>query len=123
MTGRCFYYETPPNDQHLFVVLAPSLDREDWFLCANITTKRELSDTTCELLAGEHECFTSPVSVVVYGQTRELPRRLIERLWDAQQLPALAPAILARVQRAPLTRLSRLKGAFQTAIRRHLGMA
>ena len=37
MVGSCFYYDTFPKGQHLFVVLAPSLEQEDWFLCVNIT--------------------------------------------------------------------------------------
>jgi hypothetical protein len=116
MVGKCFYYDTFPNDEHLFVVVSPSLNREGWFLCVNITTKRDGSDTTCEVYQNEHPNLPKPVSVVVYGQARELPIALIQRLTETQQVPKMSDALLLRIQQAPLTDYSRLKKAFKNAI-------
>jgi hypothetical protein len=120
MIGECFYYDTFPNDEHLFVVIAPSLTEENWFLCVNITTKREGSDTTCEICKGEHPNLTKPVSVVDYGRARELPLALIERLTKLQQLPKVGDDLLLKMQMAPLGETSRLKNAFKKALVAHL---
>jgi len=121
MVGECFYYETFPNDEHLFVVVAPILNKEGWFLCVNITTKRDGSDTTCEVHQHEHPNLSKPVSVVVYSQARELPIALIKRLTGEQQLPKMSDALLLRIQQAPLTDYSRLKKSFKNAIATYLG--
>lgn len=121
MVGRCFFYDTPPHGQHPFVVLAPSLERVGWFICANISTLRPGSDTTCKLLEGEHECLTNPVSAVIYAEARELPAALIERCWQQQSLELFAPALLARVQNGALSGGSRMKKGFQKAVRAQLG--
>ena len=122
MIGECFYYDTFPNGEHLFVVLAPSLEQKGWFICANITTKRDGADTTCELYQGEHQELTSPISVVVYGQAREFPAPLIQRLTQSQNLPRIGDGLLLRIQRAALIDISRMKKKFQNAIRQHLGV-
>jgi hypothetical protein len=122
MPGRCFYYDTPPNDRHLFVILAPSLDDEDKFICVNITTRRAGSDTTCELAAGDHPELTNPASVVLYGSARELPRALIQRLTAEQRIPNMPPEVLFRIQNAPLFPASRLKNKYKEAIAHHLGL-
>lgn len=117
MVGQSFFYDTPPHGEHLFVVLAPSLEQAGWFICVNISTLRVGSDTTCELLAGEHERLTSPVSVVIYAAARELPPALIARSCQRQALAPFDPALLARVQNAALSAGSRMKKGFQKAVR------
>lgn len=121
MVGECFFYDTRPHGQHLFVVLAPSLERAGWFICANISTLRPGSDTTCKLLAGEHECLTNPVSGVIFAEARELPAALIERCCQGQSLRPFAPALLSRMQNSALSGGSRMKKGFQKAVRACLG--
>ena len=91
-----------------------------WFVCVNITTKRENSDTTCELFQGEHQELASPISVVVYSHAREIPAPLIERLTQQQKLPRISESLLSRIQRSSLTDTSRMKKKFQNAIRTQL---
>lgn len=121
MVGQCFFYATPPHGEHLFVVLAPSLERAGWFICANISTLRPGSDTTCKLLASEHERLTNPVSVVIYAEARELPAALIQRCCQQQSLESFAPALLTRIHSGALSGGSRMKKGFQKAVRAHLG--
>lgn len=120
MIGKCFYYDTPPIGQHLFVVLAPSVEQKGWFVCVNITTRRTGSDTTCELYNGDHPNLTEPVSVVVYGQARELPLPLIERCLREQSLPSMSTNVLLRIQQGALVKSSRMKKKLQDSIRKHL---
>ena len=119
MVGQCFFYDTPPNGEHLFVILADSLTSEG-FICVNITEKHDESDATCELFQGEHPNLTKPVSVVGYGFARELPLRLIQRLIARQSLPSMKPDILKRIQNAALCDESRMKKGFQEAIQAQL---
>lgn len=118
MVGKCFYHDTPPHGPHLFVVLAPSLETNGWFICVNITTKRERSDTTCEVFRGEHECLTEDVSVVMYAWAKEFPPALINR--SAQGVPDIATPVLLKIQQASLVQTSRMKKGFQKAIRAYL---
>ena len=123
MIGECFYYDTPPNDKHLFVVLAPCLEQKGRFVCVNITTKKddsETTDKTCELRQGEHQELTSPVSIVVYAQSRSMPPALIERLMGEQKLPPFDGELLLKIQKAPLSDTSRLKKGFKKSIQKHL---
>jgi hypothetical protein len=123
MVGTCFYYDTPPKGSHLWVVLAPSIDEPNSFVCVNVETRREKSDTTCLLLRGEHQEFTNPESVVVYAFARDLPIRLIDRLQKQQNFPKMGDDVLRRIQTASLTDDSALKNKFKKSIQRHLGMA
>jgi hypothetical protein len=120
MVGSCFYYDTPPKGKHFFVVLAPSIDEPNSFVCVNIETYRVGSDPTCLVHQGEHPNLTKPKSAVVYGLARDLPRRLIERLQKEQKLPKMGATVLLRIQNAPLTNDSRLKNKYKTAIQKHL---
>jgi hypothetical protein len=122
VVGSCFFFDTPPNGQHLFVVLAPSLDEADSFICVNIETRRVSSDPTCLVNRGEHPNLTNEVSAVVYQFARDLPRRLIERLQREQQLQNVSPQLLRRIQTAPLTDESRLRNKYKQAIKTHLGL-
>ncbi|MEY2488566.1 MAG: hypothetical protein QOC70_508 [Verrucomicrobiota bacterium] len=122
MIGNCFFFATPPNGEHLFVVLAPS-GNPDAYVCVNITERDASSDTTCEVAQAEHAVLTKPVSIVAYAWARELPLRLIERLVKAQNLPTVSEALLLRIQRGGLSRTSRLKKGFQAAIAAHLESA
>jgi hypothetical protein len=125
MIGQCFYYDTPPNGRHLYVVLAPSIEQKGWFVCANITTKKNDSnntDRTCELYQGEHQELTSPISTVVYSEVREMPLPLIQRHSGEQRLPLFEGDLLERIQKAPLTDSSRLKNGFKKAIKQYLGI-
>jgi hypothetical protein len=67
MTGNCFFFDTPPNGAHLFVVVAPSDANPGRYICVNITAKDEASDTTCELAQSEHSALTKPTSIVAYA--------------------------------------------------------
>jgi hypothetical protein len=120
MIGNCFYYQTPPSGSHLFVVLAPSLEKRGWFICVNITTARADCDTTCQLFEGEYQELTARVSVVAYGLTRELPLPLISRCMRDQRLPRMDDDLLLRIQQAALHDDSRMKKGFQQAVRAHL---
>jgi hypothetical protein len=122
VVGSCFFFDTPPNGQHLFVVLAPSPDEPDSFVCVNIETRRDKSDLTCLVNRGEHPNLPNEVSAVVYQFARDLPRRLIERLKREQQLPDASPQLLNRIQTAPLTDESRLRNKYKKAIKTHLGL-
>ena len=125
MIGACFYYDTPPKGKHLFVILAPDLDQKGWFVCANITTKKndsENTDTTCELYQDQHQELTSPVSIVVYAEARSMPPPLIKRLMAEQALPPFEGDLLLKIQKAPLSESSRLKKGFQKSIKKHLGI-
>jgi hypothetical protein len=122
MTGDCFFYDTFPNGEHLFVVLAPSVESPGWHICVNITTKRPNCDVSCELLKGEHPQLTQPVSVVNYSHARELPSGLTDRLTKAQKLPRLNEGVLLRIQMAALGENSRMKRRFQISIRKQLGL-
>jgi hypothetical protein len=123
MVGECFYYDTPPKGKHLFVVLAPCLEKTGWFVCANITTKKddsENTDTTCELYQGEHQELTSPVSIVVYSEARSMPPPLIQRLMGEQRLPPFTGELLLRIQKSPISGISRLKNGFKKSIQQYL---
>ena len=120
MIGNCFYYQTPPRGEHLFVVVAPSLEKPGWFVCVNITTFRPDSDTSCQLLQGEHQEFVAPVSVVVYAEARELPPPLISRSMREQNLPKMSDPVLLRIQQSALRDDSRMKKKFQRAIQEYL---
>jgi hypothetical protein len=74
------------------------------------------------LFQGEHQELTSPVSVVVYGQAREIPAPLIERLTQKQKLPRINDDLLFRIQKSALMDISRMKKKFQGAIRKQLGI-
>jgi hypothetical protein len=73
-------------------------------------------------LAGEHPTLSSPVSVVVYSEARELPARLIERQKKQQQIPNVSAALLHKIQKSPLIEESRLKKKYQKFIEAHLGL-
>ena len=45
--GDTFLLATPPNDKHLFIIIAPTENEK--FLCVNLTSKRNNSDTSCML--------------------------------------------------------------------------
>jgi hypothetical protein len=116
VVGKCFYYQTPPQGEHPFVVLAPSSERGGHFICVNITEKREFSDTSCELARGLHCILKKPVSVVNFAMARDLPRALIERLTREQGFPDFSPDLLLRIQEAAIAEGSRLPFKFKEAI-------
>jgi hypothetical protein len=120
MVGQCFYYQTPPTGDHLFIVVAPSAEQNDWFLCVNITTKTSGSETTCELSRGEHPSLTAETSVVAYAWAREFPKTLIERHVAQQRLDAFKGSVLLKIQQAALLGTSRLPRKFQSAITKYL---
>jgi len=120
MVGKCFYHDTFPKGDHLFVVLAPSLQQEGWFICVNITTKRVNSDTTCELFQGCHQEMKNPVSVVCYAQARELPLALIERLTNEQEIPNVSPEILLHIQKCAVSEDSRMSHKLKRGVLQQL---
>ena len=120
MVGKCFYYDTPPKGSHPFVVLAPSAQEEGYFVCVNITEKRELSDTACELVRGCHPALTKPVSIVNYAMARSLPLSLIERLTKRHAIPDFTGALLCKIQTIGIAKDSQLPNKFKIAIEAYL---
>jgi hypothetical protein len=122
VVGLCFYYSVFRERDHLWVAIAPSLERKDYFLCVNVSTKRENSDVTCELNRGEHPGLTSESSIIVYAQAREFPRAMIKRLSTEQNVAEMPPNVLLKIQKAPLTETSRLPNKFKKSIKKHLSI-
>jgi len=118
MIGKCFYYDGFQTVSHLFVVLCPSLEDPDTYICVNLTTKREGSDPTCEIRADEHPSLTSPISVAYYALAKEFPAALIERL--SLGISDMRSDVLARIQKSPLTDESRLKIRYKKALLAYL---
>lgn len=118
--GDCFYFPTPPQEDHLFVVIAPALDAADEFLCVNITTKRGGREGTCEISRGEHSELKEETSVVAYGWARQLPRSLIEKNIARQKLRPFSEDLVKRIQRNALSPSSRLPKKFQATIRQYM---
>ncbi len=116
MIGQCFYHPTPPTGEHLYVVVAPSIEESAWFLCVNVTTKKGGSETTCELLRGEHPCLIEEISVVAYAWAREFPKQVIERNIARQKLDPFENPLLLKIQQSALSPTSRLRKKFQAAI-------
>jgi hypothetical protein len=123
MVGTCFYYDTFPKGQHLWVVLAPSVDEPNSFICVNLETKRDNSDPTCIVRQGEHPNLPKPESAVLYVFARDLPLRLISRLQTEQRIPKMSDALLLKIQTAALTDDSKLKIKFKKAIQKYLGIS
>jgi hypothetical protein len=107
---------------HLWVVIAPSLELHDHFICVNVSTKRERSDVTCELNRGEHPRLTSDASIIVYARAREFPHVLIKKYSEKQAIEPMPPNVLRRIQTAPLTETSRLTNKFKRAIQKYLSI-
>ena len=105
------------------MVLAPSIEEDGCFVCVNITEKRELSDTSCELIQGCHPQLTKPISVVNYGLARDLPVALIERLTSEQRLADFTGTLLNRIQTIAIADGSRLRNKFKRAIEAYLRLA
>lgn len=73
--GDAFLLSTPPNDKHLFVVIAPTQNGK--YLCANVTSKHSNSDTSCVLQQGDHP-FIRHDSVINYKKAREVDPVVIQ---------------------------------------------
>lgn len=120
MVGSCFYYSAFCERDHLWIAIAPIVERPEYFLCVNVSTKRENSDLTCELKRGEHPGLTSEASVIVYAQAREFPLAMIQRLSVEQKVAAMPAQVLLKIQKAPLNETSRLPNKFKKCIKAHL---
>jgi len=70
--GDAFLIETPPNDKHLYIAIAPTPNNK--YLFVNLTTRRARSEIACILtpsMAGVPSFITSE-SVIAYQFAREM---------------------------------------------------
>jgi len=78
--GDAFLVETFPNGSHLYIAIAFTKDNK--YLFVNVTTRRDLSDTSCIISPNTRgiPSFISKESVIDYFYAEE---------WDADQLACL----------------------------------
>lgn len=96
--GDAFLLSTPPNDKHLFVVIAPTQNGK--YLCANVTSKRNNSDTSCILQQGDHP-FIRHDSVINYKKAREVDPAVIQNQisrGNCIQYQSVSSPVLNRIQ-------------------------
>jgi len=86
--GDAFLLSTPPNDKHLFVVVTPTQNGK--YLCVNVISKRNNSDTFCVLQQGDHP-FIRHDSVINYKKAREVDPAVIQN-------QSVSSAVLNRIQ-------------------------
>jgi len=107
--GDAYLLSTPPNDKHLFVVIAPTRD-----LCVNVTSKRNNSDTSCILQQGDHP-FIRHDSVINYKKAREVDPAVVQNQisrGNCQQYQHVSSTVLNRIQQGGLTS-TRLKNKYK----------
>ncbi len=110
--GDVFLLTTPPNDKHLFVIIAPTQNGK--YLCVNVTSKRDNSDTSCILQQGDHP-FVRHDSVIAYRKAREVDAAVIQNQIDrgnCQQYQPFSSKVLNRIQQGGLSS-TRLKNKYK----------
>jgi hypothetical protein len=82
--GDAFLLSTPPNGNHLFIVIA--LTNNGNYLCVNATTRRYNSDKSCVLTPGLGvPDFIVHESVIAYKHAREIsPAKILELIKSNQ---------------------------------------
>jgi hypothetical protein len=70
--GDAFLLETPPNGQHLYIAIAPTLENK--YLFVNLTTRKSCSETACILQPNTTgmPSFIKTESVIAYQYAREI---------------------------------------------------
>lgn len=117
--GDTFLLSTPPNDMHLFVVIAPTQNGN--YLCVNVTTQRNNSETSCVLQSGDHP-FINHDSVINYKRAREINPATIQNLINNGNCYRRDPAsadVLNKIQQGGINS-TRLKKKLKTALRKYL---
>ncbi len=110
--GDVFLLSTPPNDKHLFIVIAPTQNGK--YLCVNITSKRGNSDTSCILQQGDHP-FIRHDSVINYKKAREADPAVIQNQIDKDnriQYQPVSASVLNRIQQGGMIS-KRLKNKYK----------
>ena len=110
--GDAFLLSTPPNDKHLFVVIAPTQNGK--YLCVNVTSKPNNSDTSCVLQQSDHP-FIRHDSVINYKKAREVDPAVIQNQIDRGnciQYQSVSSAVLNRIQQGGMTS-TRLKNKYK----------
>lgn len=121
--GDAFLIETPPNDKHLYIAIAPIPNNK--YLFVNLTTRRARSEIACILtpsMAGVPSFITSE-SVIAYQFAREMDSTLLARdICQGSRTPYCQfPAnILSKIQQGGLVS-RRLENRYQDALRSFLG--
>ncbi|ETR69586.1 MAG: hypothetical protein OMM_09469 [Candidatus Magnetoglobus multicellularis str. Araruama] len=117
--GETFLLSTPPNDMHLFVVIAPTQNGN--YICVNVTTKRNNSDTSCVLQSCDHP-FINHDSVINYKRAREINPATIHNLINNGNCYRRTPVsadVLYRIQQGGINS-TRLKKKLKKALRKYL---
>jgi hypothetical protein len=110
--GDTFLLSTPPNDKHLFVAIAPTQSGK--YLCVNVTSKRNNSDTSCVLQQGDHP-FIRHDSVINYKKAREVDPSVIQNQinrGNCIQHQPVSPSLLNRIQQGGINS-TRLKNKYK----------
>jgi len=116
VVGACFYYDTPPNGRHPWVVLAPCPEKPGWYICVNISTKRGGEQFPCELQRDEHPILTSDVSIPKFVNARELPHPLVAREVAVCGFEEFAASLMQRIYTAAVLQDSAMPKPFKAAI-------
>jgi len=114
--GDTFLLATPPNDMHLFIVIASF--QHGNYLCVNITTLRHNSDTSCILQSGDHP-FIKHDSVINYKGAQELNPLEIPNLTKNGKFykrTAISSTILKKIQYGGINS-KRLKKKFKKVLK------
>lgn len=117
--GDAFLLPTPPNEKHLFVVIAPT--PAGAFLCVNVTTRRHRSDTSCILRPGDHR-FIRHESVINYRDAREIDAETMAELVSrgiSVFYPSFDARVVQRIQQGGLNS-KRLKNRYKNYLRAFL---
>ncbi len=119
--GDAFLIDTPPNDQHLYIAIAPT--SENHYLFVNVTTSRDNSEISCVLLPGsDMPDFINRKSVVTYKYAREMSTEELARLiTSGSPIPkcVFSPDVVMRIQQGGLVS-KRLKNKYKIALKEFL---
>ena len=95
--GDAFLLDTPPNDKHLYIVIAKLSGSS--YLFVNVTTRKLKSETACVLLPGLGvPAFITHESVVTYRFAREIDAAGLAQL-SAIRKGFCSIAVLTQIQK------------------------
>ncbi|TAK21236.1 MAG: hypothetical protein EPO26_14980 [Chloroflexota bacterium] len=116
--GDTFINLNEQSHFHLwFVVTQPGADGNVVIL--NLTSQKEFSDTTCQMVVGDHP-FVTRASVIYYHGARLVPANSLDewlRRGVLEARPAARPALVARI-RAGVFASERVHPTIIEAVRR-----
>lgn len=119
--GDTFLLTTPPNDRHLYIVIAQISDNS--YLFVNATTRRENSEITCILTPSYGvPDFIRKESVIVYKYAREISVVEIEKLisqGDCTSKGFCSATIVEQIQQGGLVS-RRLQNKYKAALKAFL---